>query len=119
MAIEAIDVKGYRSIQDLYLRLGRINVLVGPNGCGKSNLYNSMYLLHAAASGRFAQAIADEGGMPSVLWAGGDHVKKTSARRQEPVRMCIGVTVDSVSYELSCGLAAPNEALKPFLLDPR
>ena len=73
MAIEAIDVKGYRSIRDLYLQLGRINVLVGPNACGKSNLYNAMYLLHAAAGGQFAQAIATEGGMASALWAGGDH----------------------------------------------
>src|SRR3569833_1873044 len=119
MSIEAIDVKGYRSICDLYLPLHRINVLTGPNGCGKSNLYNSMYLLHAAASGRFSQSIAEEGGMPSILWAGGDNVKKVSYRAKGPVRMTLGVTVDSMAFELSCGLAAPNEALEPFLLDPR
>jgi len=79
MAITDLTVSGYRSIRDIHLNLGAVNVLVGPNGCGKSNLYRSMYLLHAAASGELARAIAEEGGMPSVLWAG--------PRRNEPVRM--------------------------------
>ena len=35
-----------------------------------ARLYRSMYLLACAASGQFARALADEGGMPSVLWAG-------------------------------------------------
>src|SRR5207237_211901 len=70
MAITDLTVNGYRSIRDLHLNLRPVNVLVGPNGCGKSNLYRSMYLLHAAASGELARAIAEEGGMPSVIWAG-------------------------------------------------
>jgi predicted ATPase len=119
MAIEAIDVKGYRSIRDLYLQLGRINVLVGPNACGKSNLYNAMYLLHAAANGQFAQAIALEGGMSSALWAGGDYDQKISYRSKGPVRMQLGLTVNSVTYNLSCGLAIKGEAFRPFILDPR
>ena len=120
MTIEAIDVKGYRSIRDLYLQLGRINVLVGPNACGKSNLYNAMYLLHAAAGGQFARAIASEGGMGSALWAGGDHIQKISYRSEGPVRMNLGVTIDSAAYQLSCGLAVKGEAYEPwFILDPR
>jgi len=118
MAIEAIDVKGYRSIRDLYLQLGRINVLVGPNACGKSNLYNAMYLLHAAAGGQFAQAIATEGGMASALWAGGDHEQMISYRSKGPVRMHLGVTVDNTAYHLSCGLPIKGESFNPFTVDP-
>jgi predicted ATPase len=44
--------------------------MVGPNGCGKSNLYQALFLLSAAAGGQLARVLADQGGMPSVLWAG-------------------------------------------------
>lgn len=67
MAIAELQVAGYRSIRNIRLPLGRINVLVGPNGCGKSNLYQSMFLLAAAATGQLARALAAEGGLPSAL----------------------------------------------------
>jgi len=41
--IKRIHISGYRSVRDLSLELRAINVLTGPNGCGKSNLYNSLY----------------------------------------------------------------------------
>ena len=83
MAIRELHVEGYRSIRRLRLRLGKVNVLTGPNGCGKSNLYQAVFLLAKAAEGSFARAIAEEGGMPSVLWAG---VQKRRTRRKEPRR---------------------------------
>ena len=99
MPIIALHVAGYRSVRDVRLELGRVNVLVGPNGCGKSNLYRALYLLAAAAEGRLARTLADEGGMPSVLWAG--------ERGKGPVRMSIGVELDALAYEMSCGLVPP------------
>jgi predicted ATPase len=108
MPIQSISITGYRSIQRFHLDLGPINVIVGPNGCGKSNLYQSMCLLSEAANGRFAEALAREGGMPSVLWAG--------ERKRGPVRMTLGVKTDEFSYELSCGLPTPCRSA--FALDP-
>jgi hypothetical protein len=48
--------------------------------------------------------------MPSVLWAG--------QRGKGPVRMTVGVQVDDLEYELSCGLMPPVPGGSAFDLDP-
>ena len=110
MAITSLHVAGYRSIREVRLKLSRVNVLVGPNGCGKTNFYRALCLLAAAAEGRLARALAGEGGMPSVLWAG--------ERSGGPVRMTVGVVADDLEYELSCGLMPPVPGGSAFDLDP-
>jgi predicted ATPase len=111
-----VHVTGYRSVRDVRLRLRQINVLTGPNASGKSNLYNSVFLLAKAAQGGFARVIADEGGMPSVLWAGERKGRSISSSRLEPVRMGLGVKTDSFNYDLVCGLPKPYRSA--FDLDP-
>lgn len=114
MPVRELHVKGYRSIRDLRLKLKRINVLVGPNGCGKSNLYRSMMLLNAAATGRFASILANEGGMASVLWAGRHH-------KHEKPRLLLEVTMKGLSYSLECGRVPISERpqqLACFANDP-
>lgn len=109
MRIRSLEVSGYRSLRDLWLPLRDINAITGPNGSGKTNLYRSLLLLSEAARGRLARALVEEGGMPSVLWAG--------ARRKGPVRMRIAVRLDDLEYEIACGLPEPGHP-SPFRLDP-
>lgn len=108
MAVRELEVTGYRSIRKLRLPLGQVNVLTGPNGCGKSNLYNALYLLARAADGELACTLASEGGMPSALWAG--------ARGKSAVRLEIGAVLDAFGYRFSCGL--PTFIQTVFPLDP-
>jgi predicted ATPase len=108
MTVQELHVAGYRSIRELTLPLAQVNVIVGPNGVGKTNLYRTMVLLGSAASGSFARTLAEEGGMPSVLWAG--------QRSKGPVRMTLRVRLDQLVYELQCGLTPPPGG--PFQLDP-
>lgn len=119
MAIREIHVTGYRSVRNLRLHLSQINVLTGANGTGKTNLYNSVFLLAKAAAGGFAQVVAEEGGMPSVLWAGARKSRSSGAIRMEPVRMALGIKTDTFSYELVCGLPKQSSGEKSaFSLDP-
>lgn len=69
MTVSAVHIELYRSIRSLTLRLGQITTIVGANGTGKNNLYRALRLLHAGAIGRLAEAFAEEGGMPSALYA--------------------------------------------------
>jgi predicted ATPase len=119
VAIREIHVTGYRSVRNLRLHLSQINVLTGANGTGKTNLYNSVFLLAKAAAGGFAQVVAEEGGMPSVLWAGARKSRSSGAIRMEPVRMALGIKTDTFSYELVCGLPKQSSGEKSaFSLDP-
>ena len=111
MPVRVLTVANYRSLREFTLPLAGTTVLLGANGSGKSNVYRALRLLHAAAAGRFAESMVDEGGMPSVLWAG------EAKRRDEirSVRLAIGVEVDRFSYRLTCGLPLPGAV---FPLDP-
>jgi predicted ATPase len=114
--IKQIHVSGYRSVRELSVELQPINnVLTGPNGCGKSKLV----LVGRAAQGQFARAIAEEGGTPSVFWAGGERVRYQ--RRKPPKRMVLGFEGEEFGYDLQIGLPSFNEhALGTmFKLDPR
>ena len=48
--IKSIHIKNFKSVADLSLDLGTFNVLIGENGCGKSNI------LEAVAFGAAASA---------------------------------------------------------------
>lgn len=108
MAVRELRISGYRSLRTMRLGLGSLNVVTGPNGCGKSNLYRAMVLLAAASRGELARAFADEGGMPSALWAG--------PRRKGAVRLKLGVRIDEWDYEIACGL--PTSDATAFRMDP-
>lgn len=127
MPLAELSVSGYRSVRRIRLKLRRINVITGPSGCGKSNLYNAVLLLAKAAVGDFARAIAEQGGMPSVLWAG---VQKRFGKRPEPRRVVLSLKTDQFGFELQCGLPenGPSQERRSqknimappsqFLLDP-
>jgi predicted ATPase len=117
--IQRIHVSGYRSVRELTLALQAINILTGPNGCGKSNLYNSLVLIGRAMHGQLAHAIAEEGGTPSVFWAGGERVRYQ--RKKPPKRVILGFEAKEFGYELQVGLPGFSEhALgTKFTLDPR
>src|SRR5262245_43148735 len=113
MPLTAVTIKGYRSVRSLYLPIETCAVFVGPNGVGKTNLYKALGLLRCAADGTITRAVAEEGGVNSVLWAG-------PRKRGQPVRLILRAHFDEMdygvegglphSYEVEIGLRRPTEA---------
>lgn len=50
MLIQSVRIETFKSVVDLSLDLGRFNVLIGENGCGKSNILESISVAAAANS---------------------------------------------------------------------
>ncbi len=65
--LRKITVKQFKSLVDLDLELGRINLFIGANGSGKSNILEAVGVLGAAANGRVDdEALLRRGVRPSV-----------------------------------------------------
>jgi predicted ATPase len=67
MAIQQLQVHGYRSFRDTCWEPGKLNLLAGPNGSGKSNLLRLLELIAETAKGRLANAMKP-GGIIPLLW---------------------------------------------------
>jgi energy-coupling factor transporter ATP-binding protein EcfA2 len=50
--INKLKVQCFKSIESVELELGHVNVFIGANGCGKSNLLEALGVIAAAAFGR-------------------------------------------------------------------
>lgn len=111
--ITALAISGYRSLRDVRIELGALNVVTGANGSGKSSLYRALRLLAEVAQGRVVASLAAEGGMPSTLWAGPEVVSQAMKRgdvpvqggaRRKPVSLKLGFASDDYGYAIDLGL---------------
>jgi len=75
--ITRLQVRNFKSLREVDLQLGPVNVLVGPNMAGKSNILDVFRFLHQtffpeAGTEGVSFALAQRGGVNEVLWKGGD-----------------------------------------------
>ncbi|QWP76368.1 AAA family ATPase [Lysobacter sp. K5869] len=126
--LQTLAIANYRSLHKLELGLGRLNVVTGANGSGKSNLYRALRLLAETAQGGVVPALAREGGLPSTLWAGPEQITARMKRgevpiqgtqRQAPVALRLGFAGEEYGYAIDLGLPPPREAESLFSLDPQ
>ncbi len=114
--LHTLAIGNYRSIRNLVLPLGPLNLISGANGTGKSNLYRALRLLCEVARGDAVQALAREGGLESVLWAGPESFSRSVRQGHQPVQggprrqrvaLRLGFVADAFGYSMDFGLPAP------------
>jgi predicted ATPase len=125
--IRTLAVRNYRSLRELVLPLGRLTLVTGANGTGKSSLYRALRLLADSARNGAVAALAREGGLPSTLWAGpetigrsvraGEHPNQGTVRTR-PVSLVLGFAGDDFGYMIDLGLPIPAPGASAFALDP-
>ncbi|MFO7905663.1 MAG: AAA family ATPase [Pirellulaceae bacterium] len=84
MAIQQLQISGFRSFKYATWKPGRLNLLVGPNGGGKSNLLRLLELISKSARGDLDKTITGSGGIVPLLW---DH---------RPGKLCWKLRIDPV-----------------------
>ena len=94
--LNSIQIEGFRSIRKTTVSFGRINILLGANGSGKSNFLGIFNLLKAIAEQNIQLYIDLNGGANAVFHYG------TKTTREIKINLIIG------EKEYSCSLLADN-----------
>jgi len=115
LPVRGFRASGYRSLQRIAYPMSRLDVFVGANGAGKSNLYRALELLRAAAANTIGRDLASEG-LDRAMWAGvrkggGPPRIKLAVDFSEPDRF-----EPSYRYEIEIGYPPPVAAA--FGLEP-
>jgi predicted ATPase len=98
--ITKITVKSFKSLENVEVDLGAVNVFVGANGSGKSNLLEAIGVLGAAAFGRVDdESLLRRGVRPGVpqLYKSAFPTKQT----EKTPHIFFGAQNSAVSYEAS------------------
>ena len=100
MKITRLQVRGFRSLSDLDWEPGDLNLLIGPNASGKSNVLRVLEMLSDSASGKLGDYVQSEGGMLPLVRDGQADAIATQVKTspidewRDPVR-------DSLTYKLT------------------
>lgn len=124
--LQTVAIRGYRSLREVILPLGRLSVVTGANGAGKSSLYRALRLLADCGRGEVIASLAREGGLQSALWAGPEELKGARRTgkvqgtvRTRPVSLELGFASDDFGYLVDLGIpVSAGQARSAFARDP-
>lgn len=112
--LRTVGIRGYRSLREVVLPLGRLTVITGANGTGKSSVYRALRLLADRGRGEVIGSLAREGGLESVLWAGPEQLQAARRRgwaeptlRSRSISLELGFASDDFGYLVDLGPMMP------------
>ena len=116
LPVREFCASGYRSLKQIAYPVSRLDVFVGANGVGKSNLYRALELLRGAAANTLGHDLAREG-LDLALWAG------PRTHHQPAVRLSVALAAPDrlepgYRYEVEAGFP-PLKASPTFGLEPQ
>jgi predicted ATPase len=79
-SLHKVHVRGFKSIRDQELEFAPLNVFIGGNGAGKSNLVSVFHFLRRVAGQRLQTYTGEAGGANVILHFGRKKTRKLSAR---------------------------------------
>ena len=100
MKILKLVVEGFRSLRHLSWEPSDLNVLIGPNASGKSNILRAIELLAVSAKGQLGKHIQKAGGMEPLVWDGKAEEIEMSVKTS-PIEKDRSIERDSLTYELN------------------
>lgn len=109
MMLRSMFAENYRSLRSIRMDLAGVNLFIGENGVGKSNLYRALQLVQAAVRGHLAREIAEEGGMASAIWSGPQRVGKP-ARIRLDAELIDEERAITFRYRIEAGFRPPKAA---------
>src|SRR6266542_3021577 len=94
--LEQLTVRNFKSIRDQKLKLAPLNVFIGGNGSGKSNLVGVFHFLNRVVSGELQTYAGVAGGADSLLHFG----RKRSPSLAVELEFEQGTDANGYSFEL-------------------
>ena len=80
-AIDELTIEGFKSIKELKgFKLGKLNILIGANGSGKSNFVDFFRMLRAFADKSFQEFVNEQGGGDAFFFQGPKRTPEIKAR---------------------------------------
>lgn len=95
--ITRLTVESFKTLEKVEIELGLVNVFVGANGSGKSNLLEAAGVLSAAADGKVNDQVLLQRGVRPGL----PQLYKSAFTEQLPQHIFFGARNDNSSYEVA------------------
>jgi energy-coupling factor transporter ATP-binding protein EcfA2 len=104
--LKSFKVESFKSLENVEVELGRVNVFIGANGSGKSNLLEALGVLGAAANGR----VDDEALLRRGVRPGYPYLYKSNFKNTKPAA---DITFSAANEGASFTVGLLNSTEKP------
>jgi predicted ATPase len=111
MKILRLEIKGYRSLKGVSWEPADLNVVIGPNGTGKSNLLRMLQMISVAAKGGLGKYVQSSGGMEPLVWDGTSEGIEFKLKT-EPVEPGRDIHRDSLTYTVKMSRLGKTSAYR-------